>query len=343
MSDQIKQAFMIYSSKKNYSFSIVIPTYNEQDNIANCLESILNQNYDRRLVDVVIVDGQSSDNTIFKIKEYQQKFSNISFLENPVRKTPTSLNIGIKQAKGEIIVILGAHASLDPDFIYFNNKYLNEMNLKVTGGTQINIGFNFVQKAIALAMENPFGMGSAPYRWSKKEQFVDTVVYAAYKRELFDEIGYFEENFSISEDAELNWRIRKAGHKIFFSPNIKSYYHPRRTVPKFIQQMFRYGILRVHMFKKHKSAVKITHLVPPLFVFMLITLLVLTLASFLNPIVILAVLLSYFLVNLLSVLLKTTKKNLHFIPLISFLIFLLHFSWGLGFIVGLFLPRSKRW
>jgi cellulose synthase/poly-beta-1,6-N-acetylglucosamine synthase-like glycosyltransferase len=334
---------MADSSKKKYSFSIVIPTYNEQDNITNCLDSIFKQNYDKSLVDVVIVDGQSSDKTISKIKEYQQKFSNISLLENPVRKTPTSLNIGIKQAKGEIIVILGAHASLDPDFIYFNNKYLNEMNLKVTGGTQINIGFNLVQKAIALAMENPFGMGSAPYRWSKKEQFVDTVVYAAYKRELFDEIGYFEENFSISEDAELNWRIRKAGHKIFFSPNIKSYYHPRRTVPKFIQQMFRYGILRVHMFKKHKSAVKITHIIPPAFVVSLATLLILTLVSVLNPIILAAVLIGYSLVNLLSVILKTIKENLHFVPLVSFLIFLLHFSWGLGFLVGLFLPRSKRW
>ena len=192
-------------------------------------------------------------------------------------------------------------------------------------------------------MENPFGMGSAPYRWSKKEQFVDTVVYAAYKRELFDEIGYFEENFSISEDAELNWRIRKAGHKIFFSPDIKSYYHPRRTARKFIQQMFRYGILRVHMFKKHKSAVKITHMIPPSFVVVLTSLLILTLASVLKPIFLIVVFLSYFLVNLFSVLLKISKENLKFIPIVSFLIFLLHFSWGLGFIIGLFLPRSKRW
>jgi len=334
---------MTNSSVKNYSFSIIIPTFNEQDNIGNCLDSIINQNYNNSQVEIIIVDGHSFDNTISKIQEYQRKFSNISLLENPVRETPTSLNIGIKKSKGEVIIILGAHASLDPDFIYFNNKYLNEMNVKVTGGTQVNVGFSFVQKAVALAMENPFGMGSAPYRWSSKEQFVDTVVYAAYKRELFDEIGYFEENFSISEDSELNWRIRKAGYKIFFSPNIKSYYHPRKTVSKFIQQMFRYGILRVHMFKKHKSAVKITHLIPPSFVVTLILILIFTLLAVLNPIFLFALLLCYFLVNFLSVLLKISKENLQFIPLISLLIFLLHFSWGLGFIVGLFLPRSKRW
>jgi cellulose synthase/poly-beta-1,6-N-acetylglucosamine synthase-like glycosyltransferase len=220
---------------------------------------------------------------------------------------------------------------------------LNEHDLKVTGGTQINLGFNLIQKAIGWAMENPFGIGSAPYRWSRKEQFVDTVVYAAYRRELFDEIGYFEENFSIAEDAELNWRIRKAGHKIFFSPNIQSYYHPRKTVKKFIQQMFRYGILRVNMFKKHKSAVKITHLVPPAFVLTLILLLVLTVFSHLSPVYLISVFAFYFFVNLLSVSVKATKENYKFIPLISILIFALHFSWGLGFIVGLILPKSKRW
>ena len=334
---------MTEKSSKKFSFSIVIPTYNEQDNIENCLDSILNQNYDKSLIDIVIVDGHSSDNTITKIKSYQEKFPNISLLENPVRKTPTSLNIGIKEAKGEIIIILGAHASIDKDFIFYNNKYLNEHNLKVTGGTQINLGFNLIQKAIGWAMENPFGIGSAPYRWSRKEQFVDTVVYAAYRRELFDEIGYFEENFSIAEDAELNWRIRKAGHKIFFSPNIKSYYHPRKTVKKFIQQMFRYGILRVNMFKKHKSAVKITHMVPPAFVLTLILLLVLTVFSDLSPVYLISILAFYFVVNLLSVSLKSTKENYKFILLISILIFALHFSWGLGFIVGLLLPRSKRW
>ena len=331
------------STKQKFSFSIIIPTYNEQENIINCINSILNQNYDQSLVEIIIVDGHSSDQTIPKVKEYQKKFSNITLLENPARKTPHSLNIGIRSSKGEVIIILGAHASLDPDFIFFNNKYLTEMNLKVTGGTQINVGFTFVQKAIAIAMENPFGMGSAPYRWSRKEQFVDTVVYAAYKKELFDEIGYFEESFAISEDAELNWRIRKAGYNIFFSPNIKSYYHPRKTISKFVQQMFRYGILRVHMFKKHKSAVKITHLIPPAYVLTLVVLLLITITSVLNSIFLVSVLIFYFMVNITSILIKITKENLKFVPLVSLIVFLLHFSWGSGFIIGLFLPKSKKW
>ncbi|MGB5529100.1 MAG: glycosyltransferase family 2 protein, partial [Ignavibacteriaceae bacterium] len=317
---------------KNFSFSIIIPTYNEQDYIANCINSILNQNYSKELLEIIIVDGNSQDNTLSIIRDYQQYHPCIKIKENPGRKTSQSLNIGIKASIGEIVVILGAHTTLDRDFISYNNKYLNEKNVKVTGGTQINIGSNYVQKAIAMAMENPFGMGSAPYRWSKKEQFLDTVVYAAYRRELFDEIGYFEENFSMGDDAELNWRIRKAGYKILFNPNIKSYYHPRKTIPKFIQQMFRYGILRVNMFKRHTSAATLTHLIPPLFILTLLTLLIFALSSIVAWTLPISLFLLYLLVNLFSVVLKTSKKDLRFIPLVTFLIFILHFSWGLGFI-----------
>jgi len=134
--------------RKDHTFSIVIPTYNEQENISNCIDSILKQNYDLNLIDIVIVDGHSSDNTITKIKEYQKKFANISLLENPVRRTPTSLNIGIKEAKGEIIIILGAHASLDPDFIFFNNKYLKEKNVNVTGERRSTLALTSLRKQL---------------------------------------------------------------------------------------------------------------------------------------------------------------------------------------------------
>jgi glycosyltransferase involved in cell wall biosynthesis len=146
---------MTDSLKKNYSFSIVIPTYNEQDNITNCLDSIFKQNYDKSLVDVVIVDGQSSDKTVSKIKEYQQKFSNISLLENPVRKTPTSLNIGIRQAKGEIIVILGSHSR--SGFHLFNNKYLIEK----FESNRWNSDKHRIQlvESYCLSNENPFEWG----------------------------------------------------------------------------------------------------------------------------------------------------------------------------------------
>ena len=172
------------------------------------------------------------------MKEYQKKFTGLKIYQNPQKMTPRALNIGIKNSSGDVIVILGAHTIIDRQFISLNNKFLNEKNVKVTGGTQINIGKTFRQRLIGQVMGLPFGISSASYRWSKREQFVDTVVYAAYRRELFEEIGYFEEKFSISEDAEINWRIRQKGYKIFYSPEIKTYYYPRNTITGFLKQLF---------------------------------------------------------------------------------------------------------
>jgi cellulose synthase/poly-beta-1,6-N-acetylglucosamine synthase-like glycosyltransferase len=255
---------------------------------------------------------------------------------NPNKKTPASLNIGIKNSNHEIIVILGAHSCLHKDFLLFNNKFLVEKNVSVTGGTQINKGLNYIQQAIGLSMQVPFAMASAAYRWSKKEKFVDTVVYAAYKRHLFDEVGFFDEHNTISEDAEFNWRIRRAGYKIFYSPQIITYYYPRSAVLQFIKQMFRYGILRVNVLKKHLDSVKIAHLIPPTFVFTLSILLILTLNHNIHQNFLFYFLTVYFIINIMISAFTLSLRKIKYLPLVPVLTFIMHFFWGLGFIVGLF-------
>lgn len=325
------------------SFSIVIPCLNEEKYIENCIQSVLNQNYSSDLVEIIIVDGLSTDNTPFILARLKSEFKNILLIQNPERKTPISLNLGIKKAKNDYIIVLGAHAELDSNFLFYNNKYLNEKGVKVVGGTQINRGRNYIQNAIGYAMESPFGMASAPYRWSKKEKFVDTVVYAAYKRELFEEVGGFEEKFTISEDAELNWRIRNAGYKIFFSPEIKTYYKPRSTLIKFSKQMFRYGILRVNVLKKHINSIKLAHIIPPVFTLTLLIFLVLSITGVNITNVLMGFLIIYFAINIVITFFQVFPKKINYLLVIPVINFLMHFLWGLGFVIGFFLPRSKRW
>ena len=136
---------------------------------------------------------------------------------------------------------------------------MQSMNVCCVGGTQINTGDTFLQRAIGYAMGSRYGIPSAPYRFNKKPRFVDTVVYAAYAKELFDQIGYFDEELHISEDAEFNWRIRQTGHKIWYTPEIVSYYYPRKDLRLLAKQFFNYGILRVNVIKKHGDAVKLLH------------------------------------------------------------------------------------
>ena len=324
------------SEKKLPIVSIVIPMFNEIGAIERCINSILNQDYERSLIEVVVVDGISTDGSRNKVKELSSTHSNIHLFENPKRKTPISLNVGIKNSNGDVVIILGAHTVIKKDFISQNIHYMRTKNVKCVGGTQINVGDTYTQKAIGYAMGHPFGLASAPYRFVKSEKFVDTVVYAAYKKELFDEVGYFDEELFISEDAELNWRIRQAGHKIFYSPKIISYYYPRKTLRKLIIQLFRYGILRVNVIKKHFDAIKIVHLIPPAFVSTSSLLLILSFFDKLPLKILCGIWLFYFSAVLISSTGISIRKGLKYIFILPILFLAIHLSWGVGFLIGLF-------
>ncbi|MDQ7053963.1 MAG: glycosyltransferase family 2 protein [candidate division KSB1 bacterium] len=218
--------------------SVVIPMYNEARNIRRCVESILGQTYPTERLEVIVVDGISDDGSRDILKELSEKHENVYFFDNPLRITPRALNIGIQNARGDVIIILGAHTKINPDFIERNIELMLERGEVCTGGTQINIGDTYWQQAIGIGMASKFGIPTAPYRYETNERYVDTVVYAAYRRDILEKVGLFEEDLHIAEDAELNWRIRQAGFKIFFSPNIVSYYYPRPNLRKLFKQFF---------------------------------------------------------------------------------------------------------
>jgi cellulose synthase/poly-beta-1,6-N-acetylglucosamine synthase-like glycosyltransferase len=316
--------------------SIVIPMFNESETIERCLNSIFSQDYPREKIEILVADGGSTDGAMEKVESLGRMYSGLRIVENPKRRTPAGLNAGIRSAKGDIVVILGAHTRIKEDFLRQNVEAMHRERVHCTGGTQVNVGDTYMQKAIGIAMGSPFGLPSAPYRFSKSEKFVDTVVYAAYKRSLFDEVGFFDEELFISEDAEMNWRIRKAGHRIFYTPEIVSYYYPRRTIASLFKQLFRYGILRVNVIKKHMDAVKWVHLVPFLFLTGLILLILFrkwTLFTFLLGFYVLAVV--YYSLR------SAIRDGFRYLPVLPLLFMTIHLSWGLGFIVGLFKSQER--
>ncbi|NOZ60174.1 MAG: glycosyltransferase family 2 protein [Calditrichaeota bacterium] len=321
--------------------SIVIPMYNEAGNIERCIGSIQGQNYPQEKIEIIVVDGNSSDGSREKVLSLAKNHFTIRLLTNPKRKTPSSLNMGIKNASGEVVIILGAHTKIKEDFVSQNIRLMKEMNIKCVGGTQINVGENFMQRAIGYAMGHPFGLASAPYRYGKKEKFVDTVVYAAYRKELFDEVGYFDEDLFISEDAELNWRIRQAGYKIFYSPKIVSYYYPRKTMGKLINQLFRYGILRVNVIKKHLKAIKLMHLIPPAFALATIVFLIAGIFKpfFLVPLA--AIWGLYLVLAFISSLQISLEKGFQYFSILPIIFTTIHLSWGIGFLWGIFVSKDN--
>lgn len=317
--------------------SIVIPMLNEIDAIERCIRSVWEQDYPQDRVEIVVVDGLSSDGSRERVKDLMQIRANIRLLDNPLARTPVSLNIGARNSRGDVVIILGAHTRIKSDFIRQNITCMQTVQVPCSGGTQINTGETFLQQAIGYAMGSRLGIPSAPYRFFRKPRFVDTVVYAAYKRELFEQVGYFDEKLHISEDAEFNWRIRKAGHRIYFSPDIVSYYYPRKNLRLLARQFFNYGILRINVVKKHRNAIKLLHLLPPVFLAGSGLLAALAFGSALALNALIAVWILYLVYILLASFITARQQRCYRHILVLPAVFLvMQLCWAAGFISGIF-------
>ena len=196
---------------KNSPFvSIIIPCRNEEKFISKCLDSIVAQDYPKDKIEVLVVDGRSTDRTREIVKEYIQRYSFIKILDNPKKITPVAMNIGIKRAKGDCILILSSHSKIDTNFVRKNILNLQKYHADCVGGIIITLpaSKSLLCQSIALALSHPFGVGNAYYRiGSKKPKFVDTVPFGCYKKEVFEKIGLFDEELIRNQDDEFNLRF----------------------------------------------------------------------------------------------------------------------------------------
>jgi glycosyltransferase involved in cell wall biosynthesis len=319
----------------NILFSIISPIQNEEKYIEKCLDSLVSQDYDQNKYEILVIDGMSTDTTRTIVGEYAKKFKNIKLIDNPNKTVPYALNIGIKNAKGNVIIRVDGHASINEDYLKLCEKYLRLTKAECVGGVIESINKTYIGKAIALAMSSPFGVGNVRFRTNGKAGFVDCLAFGAYRKEVFDKIGYFDEQFIRCQDDEFNYRLRKYGGKIFLTPEIKSYYYPRSNLIKLWRQYFQYGYWKIRVLEKHFKMMQIRQFVPPVFVFSLITTGIFSLFSGYSYSVFLFIIMLYIIACFyfyLKISLKNGFRYTSFLPLI-FLI--LHISYGLGFLWGI--------
>lgn len=317
-----------------FFFSIISPIQNEEKYIDKCLNSLVKQDYDQNKYEILVIDGMSNDKTRAIVKEYESKFKNVKLFDNPNKTVPYALNLGIKKAKGNVIVRVDGHAAINVDYLKLCDKYLRLTKAECVGGVIESINKTYIGKAIALAMSSPFGVGNVRFRTNGDAGFVDCLAFGAYRKEIFDKIGCFDEAFVRCQDDEFNYRLRKYGGKIFLTPEIKSYYYPRSNLIKLWRQYFQYGYWKIRVLEKHFKMMQIRQFVPPVFVFSLIATGILSLFSSYSFSVFLFIIMLYIIACFyfyLKISLKNGFKYTSFLPLI-FLI--LHISYGLGFLWG---------
>ena len=246
--------------------SIVIPCLNEVKFIDATLESLMNQENPGKEWEIIVVDGGSDDGTRDKLNAWVARDERVQWIDNPNRTTPFAMNLGIERAKGEIILILGAHSEVKPDFLIRNIELLNSHpESGCVGGVVEQVHGSDVSRRIGAAMSTPFGVGDARFRTGGNAGHVDTVAFGAYRKEVLDEIGWFDEALIRNQDDELNYRLLQSGWRIWFDPRVKSQYHVRATYRNLIRQYYQYGYWKVFVNRKHRTITTWRQTVPAIF------------------------------------------------------------------------------
>ena len=315
--------------------TVIIPMRNEEKYIVRCLQSIVDQDYPRDLMEVLVVDGMSEDSSREIVAGLARRYPFVKLLNNNRQVTASGMNVGINESKGQIIIRVDAHCSIKLDYIHCCVNTLQQTAAENVGGLMRPVGTTFLEKAIALAMSCPFGVGGGKFHYCEKEMFVDTVYLGAYRREVFDKIGLYDEEAHYGEDDELNYRLIKSGGKIFLSPKIMSEYYPRSSLISLWRQYYNYGWGKVRTIKKHGSLVSWRHLVPAAFLCFLIGSLILFTVNPVFWLLSVGMLGSYvFLATLFSVRI-CVKQGWEYFPVLPIVFATLHFSYGIGFLKGI--------
>ena len=242
--------------------------WNEERTVARTLGSLLAQGFDGGL-EIVVADGDSTDRSRDIVQEHQQKAGNIVLVRNPSRNTATGRNICLQHSSGEIVVNFNAHAVAPEGFLETLVRKLQQApeSVAAVGAGNVAPGEESLSgRIIAVVNASLLGGGQADaFAHYSREQEVPSIAFAAYRAEIVKRLGGFDEKLWVGQDYELNYRIRKAGFKIIFTPETVVYRFNRSNLRKYWRQMFRYGIARTLILRKHPDSLRLLYLGPGLF------------------------------------------------------------------------------
>lgn len=320
--------------------SVIIPTRNEGEFISRCLESILNQDYPKEKLEILVVDGLSEDKTKQTIRKYSKEFQLIKILDNEKKETSYGLNLGIRKSVGDLIIIVSAHAVYSKDYIRKCTEYIEKYDADIVGGT---IKIETVEstafaKATTETMSSFFGAGNSPFKKKvKKAKFADVTFGGGYKKEIFYKVGFFNEKLKRSQDMEFCIRVRRAGGKILIAPDMTAKYFFKKTgFFEFLKRNFIDGLWATYPLKYAENPMSMRHYIPLIFVSIIV------LSGFFAvffPLARLFFLIFLFLYVLstifFSVLTSVKKKNFIFLFYLPITFLMRHFGYGFGSLWGL--------
>jgi glycosyltransferase involved in cell wall biosynthesis len=318
--------------------SVIMPCREEEKYIAQALASILANDYPKNRLEVLVVDGMSTDGTRRIIAGFARDHPWVRLLDNPKKITPAALNIGIAEARGDIIIRVDAHSTYPPDYLLKLAAWQEKTGADNVGGVwRLLPGSGTpMARAIAMGMAHPFGVGNAHYRiGAAAPRWVDTVPFGCYPREVFTRHGLFDEDHVRTEDDEFNLRLRKNGGRILLVPEIVIDYYAREDLGKVWRMYYYYGYFKPLVAKKLGLVLSLRHIIPGMLV---LTLALSVLLGWWIPalgglgILVLA---AYLLADLTFAWRAGRRLGRAVAADLALVFPTLHFSYGLGFLKGL--------
>lgn len=332
---------------KKLKVSLCSIAYNEQRSLNGLFRDFSEQSYPHELIEVILVDNDSTDDTYALMKEFQQTdygFADVKVLTNSKHTQAASWNEALLHATGDIIIRVDAHSKIPRHFIARNVFNINEGE-NIVGGGRPNTtdGMTNWKFTLLAAEESLFGSSVADYRRPPaQKEYHDSLFHAAYRREVFATVGGFNEDLGRTEDNELHYRMRQAGYKFCCCPEIVSYQHTRNTLKKMMKQKYGNGYWIGLTTGVCPKCLNYFHYIP--FVFILSVIAGLVLWGFGQPILFAIIAAMYLMFNIVNTVgcFMMKKPNFYFL-LLPFIFPLLHISYGIGTLVGLVkLPFWKR-
>lgn len=254
--------------------SIIVPMYNEERYVQQFVQCMISQDYPPDRLEVLLVDGGSSDGTLEIARQVAQQHGHFRLLHNPGRTQPCGVNTGVMEARGQYVSRADVHVGYPPDYIRACITAMQSYDVGCVGGV-INTqpgDDSHVARAIAIVQSHPFGVGNSYDRISTKARIVDAVAFPTCRRELFERIGLYHELLPRHEDVEFYSRIRRAGGKLMVLPSIRTTYYSRPTIGGLLKQAWQNGYETALAWLVNHDCANARHWIPGLFVASLIVL-----------------------------------------------------------------------
>jgi succinoglycan biosynthesis protein ExoA len=321
-----------------------MPVRNERSYMERSLRAVLEQDYPKDHLEIIVADGMSTDGTREILQSIKSQDPRVTLLDNHERTAPCALNLATAASRGDIVIRVDGHCEVARDYVSRCVAHLLEDGVDGVGGSLVTVGETQRANAIAAAMSSPFGVGGAAFRTAGSVTMpADTVPFPAYTRSIIEAAGPYDERFTKNQDDEYNYRIRKLGGKLLLAADVHSRYYSRATLRSLARQYYGYGLYKPWVFWKNPRQMKLRQFIPAGFVACIAVLAVLSAFWPWARWALLGLAALYLVASIAASVRTAARTAWRHLPMLPVAFAALHFCYGAGFLVGLLRipPRAK--